>query len=127
MNLLDGDISGKNTVDLGAFKITADTTRTSGKVVVGIRPEDIAILDHPEPEAVDTRRYPRVDLKLPILYRLVGEDLSEAPESARPFLIAYNVNLNTTSTRRANAVAYDIREKGRIKRDGDPVTGKIIR
>ena len=46
---------------------------------------------------------------------------------ARNFLIAYNVNLNTTSTRRANAVAYDIREKGRIKREGDPVTGKIIR
>jgi glutamate formiminotransferase/formiminotetrahydrofolate cyclodeaminase len=46
---------------------------------------------------------------------------------ARNFLIAYNINLNTTSTRRANAVAYDIREKGRIKREGDPVTGKIIR
>lgn len=46
---------------------------------------------------------------------------------ARNFLVAYNINLNTTSTRRANAVAYDIREKGRIKREGDPVTGKIIR
>jgi glutamate formiminotransferase/formiminotetrahydrofolate cyclodeaminase len=46
---------------------------------------------------------------------------------ARNFLIAYNVNLNTTSTRRANAVAYDIREKGRIKREGDPITGKIIK
>lgn len=46
---------------------------------------------------------------------------------ARNFLIAYNVNLNTTSTRRANAVAYDIREKGRIIREGDPVTGKIIK
>jgi glutamate formiminotransferase / formiminotetrahydrofolate cyclodeaminase len=46
---------------------------------------------------------------------------------ARNFLIAYNVNLNTTSVRRANAIAYDIREKGRIKREGDPVTGKIVR
>lgn len=45
---------------------------------------------------------------------------------ARNFLIAYNVNLNTTSVRRANAVAFDIREKGRVKREGDPVTGKII-
>ncbi len=45
---------------------------------------------------------------------------------ARDFLIAYNVNLNTTSERRANAVAFDIREKGRIKRIGDPVTGKIV-
>lgn len=34
---------------------------------------------------------------------------------ARDFLIAYNVNLNTTSTRRANAVAFDIREAGRVK------------
>lgn len=46
---------------------------------------------------------------------------------ARDFLIAYNVNLNTRSERRANAVAFDIREKGRIKRTGHPVTGEIVR
>ena len=46
--------------------------------------------------------------------------------SARDFLIAYNINLNTTSTRRANAIAFDIREAGRIKRDGDPIIGKKI-
>ena len=46
--------------------------------------------------------------------------------SARDFLIAYNVNLNTTSTRRANSVAFDIRENGRVKRTGDPVTGEIV-
>jgi len=46
---------------------------------------------------------------------------------ARNFLIAYNINLNTTSVRRANAIAFDIREKGRIKREGDPVTGKILK
>ncbi|MFK7798384.1 MAG: glutamate formimidoyltransferase [Aureispira sp.] len=46
---------------------------------------------------------------------------------ARDFLIAYNVNLNTTSTRRANSVAFDVREAGRIKREGHPVTGKIVR
>ena len=46
---------------------------------------------------------------------------------ARDFLVAFNVNLNTTSTRRANAIAYDIREKGRPKREGDPVTGKILK
>jgi len=46
--------------------------------------------------------------------------------SARDFLVAYNVNLNTTSTRRANAIAFDIREAGRVKREGDPITGKII-
>jgi len=45
---------------------------------------------------------------------------------ARNFLIAYNVNLNTTSTRRANAIAFDVREIGRIKRIGDPVTGKKV-
>ena len=46
--------------------------------------------------------------------------------SARDFLIAYNVNLNTTSTRRANAIAFDIREAGRIKREGNPITGKKV-
>lgn len=45
---------------------------------------------------------------------------------ARDFLVAYNVNLNTTSTRRANAIAFDVREKGRIKRSGDPVSGKVV-
>lgn len=44
---------------------------------------------------------------------------------ARNFLVAYNVNLNTTSTRRANAIAFDIREKGRPQRVGNPITGKI--
>ncbi len=43
---------------------------------------------------------------------------------ARDFLIAYNVNLNTTSTRRANAVAFDIREKGRQKKDE---LGKVVK
>jgi glutamate formiminotransferase / formiminotetrahydrofolate cyclodeaminase len=45
---------------------------------------------------------------------------------ARDFLVAYNVNLNTTSTRRANAIAFDVREKGRVKREGNPITGKIV-
>ncbi|MBL4745477.1 MAG: glutamate formimidoyltransferase [Flavobacteriaceae bacterium] len=46
--------------------------------------------------------------------------------SARDFLIAYNVNLNTTSTRRANAIAFDIREAGRVKREGNAATGKKV-
>lgn len=46
---------------------------------------------------------------------------------ARGFLVAYNVNLNTTSTRRANAIAFDVREKGRVTRRPDPVTGEIVR
>jgi len=45
---------------------------------------------------------------------------------ARDFLVAFNVNLNTTSTRRANAVAFDVREAGRPKREGHPLTGKIV-
>jgi glutamate formiminotransferase / formiminotetrahydrofolate cyclodeaminase len=45
---------------------------------------------------------------------------------ARDFLIAYNINLNTTSVRRANSVAFDVREKGRVKREGNPVTGPIV-
>lgn len=45
---------------------------------------------------------------------------------ARDFLIAVNYNLNTTSTRRANAIAFDVREKGRPKREGNPITGKKV-
>src|SRR5450432_4600927 len=46
---------------------------------------------------------------------------------ARDFLVAYNVNLNTTSTRRANSIAFDVREAGRVKREGNPITGKIVK
>jgi glutamate formiminotransferase/formiminotetrahydrofolate cyclodeaminase len=46
---------------------------------------------------------------------------------ARDFLVAFNVNLNTASIRRANSIAYDIREKGRPMKEGDPVTGKIVK
>ncbi len=46
---------------------------------------------------------------------------------ARDFLIAVNYNLNTTSTRRANAIAFDVREKGRPRREGNPITGKIVK
>ena len=45
---------------------------------------------------------------------------------ARDFLIAVNYNLNTTSTRRANAIAFDVREKGRPMREGNPITGKRL-
>lgn len=45
---------------------------------------------------------------------------------ARDFLVAYNVNLNTTSTRRANAVAFDVREAGRPLREGGSLTGKVL-
>lgn len=45
---------------------------------------------------------------------------------ARDFLLAVNFNLNTTSTRRANAIAFDVREKGRVKREGNPITGKKV-
>jgi len=60
------------------------------------------------------------------------KDLSRAEHTgcsavgARDFLIAVNWNLNTTSTRHANAVAFDVREKGRPKREGDPITGKPV-
>jgi len=46
---------------------------------------------------------------------------------ARDFLVAFNVNLNSTSTRRANAIAFDVRERGRTKREGNPITGKIVK
>ena len=47
--------------------------------------------------------------------------------SARDFLIAVNYNLNTTSTRRANAIAFDVREKGRPAREGGKVNGKPLK
>lgn len=46
---------------------------------------------------------------------------------ARDFLIAVNFNLNTTSTRRANAIAFDVREKGRPMREGGKLTGKVLK
>ncbi len=46
---------------------------------------------------------------------------------ARDFLVAINYNLNTTSTRRANAIAFDVREKGRKLREGNLVTGKVVK
>jgi glutamate formiminotransferase/formiminotetrahydrofolate cyclodeaminase len=46
---------------------------------------------------------------------------------ARDFLIAYNVNLNTKSVRLANSIAFDVREAGRVKREGNPVTGKVLK
>ena len=46
---------------------------------------------------------------------------------ARDFLIAVNFNLNTTSTRRANAIAFDVREKGRPVREGNPIIGNIVK
>jgi glutamate formiminotransferase/formiminotetrahydrofolate cyclodeaminase len=45
---------------------------------------------------------------------------------ARDFLVAFNVNLNTTSTRRANAIAFDVRERGRAKKEGNSLTGKNV-
>ncbi len=59
--------------------------------------------------------------------RVFNERSGASVIGARDFLIAYNVNLNTRSERRANSVAFDIREKGRVKRKGHPVTGEIIR
>jgi len=46
---------------------------------------------------------------------------------ARDFLIAYNINLNTASTRIANRIAFDVREAGRVKRQGNPYVGKIVK
>jgi ABC-type sugar transport system ATPase subunit len=57
VNLLEGEIRGKNTVDLGTFKMAVDTFRATGKVVVGIRPEDIAISEFAEPGAVEFNAY----------------------------------------------------------------------
>ena len=57
VNLLDGVVSGKNSVDLGNFKITINTGNASGSVVVGIRPEDITVSSQPIPDAVEFSAY----------------------------------------------------------------------
>jgi multiple sugar transport system ATP-binding protein len=57
VNLLDGVVSGNNSVDFGKFKIALDTCNATGKVVVGIRPEDIAISTQPIPGAVEFSAY----------------------------------------------------------------------
>ena len=57
VNLLDGEIDGKNLVDLGDFNINVDTHMASGKVVVGIRPEDIDVSSNPIPGAVEFKAY----------------------------------------------------------------------
>jgi multiple sugar transport system ATP-binding protein len=57
VNLLEGEISSKNSVDFGKFKIAVDTAYTTGKVVVGIRPEDISISTEPIPGAVEFNAY----------------------------------------------------------------------
>lgn len=62
----------------------------------------------------------------PAAFTLTVKKAGAIAISARDFLVAYNINLNTTSTRRANAIAFDMREAGRIKREGNPVTGKIV-
>jgi len=58
---------------------------------------------------------------------IFNEHYGATAVGARDFLVAFNVNLNTTSTRRANAIAYDVREKGRPRREGDSLTGKIVK
>jgi glutamate formiminotransferase / formiminotetrahydrofolate cyclodeaminase len=45
----------------------------------------------------------------------------------RDFLIAYNINLNSKSVKRANSIAFDVREAGRLKREGNPVSGRIVK
>ena len=57
---------------------------------------------------------------------ILNERCGATAVGARNFLIAYNVNLNTTSVRRANSIAFDVREAGRVVREGDPMTGKIV-
>ncbi len=57
VNLLDGVVSGKNSVDLGKFRIAVDTYNSTGNVVVGIRPEDISISTQLIPGAVEFNAY----------------------------------------------------------------------
>jgi ABC-type sugar transport system ATPase subunit len=57
VNLLDGAVDGEGSVDLGEFRILVDTHGAAGEVVVGVRPEDIAIATEPVPGAVEFVAY----------------------------------------------------------------------
>jgi len=57
INLLDGEIDGLNLVDVGDFNIRVNTSQSSGKVVVGLRPEDISISTEPERGAIEFTAY----------------------------------------------------------------------
>ncbi len=57
VNLLDGEVGGKNLVDLGKFNIKMDTHNASGKVVVGVRPEDIGVTSKPVDGAIEFNAY----------------------------------------------------------------------
>ena len=63
----------------------------------------------------------------PVEYNEIVAKSGASNVGARDFLIAVNFNLNTTSTRRAMAVAFDVREKGRPAREGGSLTGKILK
>ena len=56
-----------------------------------------------------------------------GAQTGATQVGARDFLVAINYNLNTTSTRRANAIAFDVREKGRPMREGGKPSGKPMK
>ena len=60
-------------------------------------------------------------------YDVIAAKAGATNVGARNFLIAVNYNLNTTSTRRAMAVAFDVREKGRKAREGGSLTGKLLK
>lgn len=57
MNLLDGYVNGKDTVELGGVKLKISTQRAAGKVVVGMRPEDISIFTDPVPDSEEFSAY----------------------------------------------------------------------
>lgn len=94
-----------------------------------LRPErkNLAVCREGEYEALPSKLATE-NLKPDFGARDYDEDIARTGATivgARDFLVAVNFNLNTTSTRRANAVAFDVREKGRPLREGNPITGKI--
>lgn len=96
-----------------------------------LRPErkNLAVCRQGEYEGLE-KRFAHVDTRPdfgPVEFSEQVARTGATAVGARDFLIAVNFNLNTTSTRRANAIAFDVREKGRPKREGGTLTGKICR
>jgi len=57
MNLLDADVTGRDTVDLGGVKLYMNVPPSNGKVVVGMRPEDVGVLESPSPDTFEFNAY----------------------------------------------------------------------
>ncbi|MFZ1496775.1 MAG: glutamate formimidoyltransferase, partial [Saprospiraceae bacterium] len=104
-----------NTLNIPVYLYEAAATRPERRNLATLRAGEYEAL----PEKLKKEEW-KPDFGMPTFNPRSGATVI----GARDFLVAYNANLNTTSVRRANSVAFDVREQGRILREGDPINGK---